>query len=217
MIIMGKLTVLLDSLKAYRAKNGFPPLTEEEEQTFIPVDEKQAYMKKYYEEHKDKIKENQREWYQKNKNRLLTKTQKELLEYYRNHTSWEIPMYVQTAHDLKKPIYAIHSSTMALLRKWYLERWVTGLIFLAWTIDDTFSEDDAVYENVNLEDENKTLRDENAILQRRLQNAEDRYMKLLGEYTEYKENVQKAYIDLEDEERNFAKAIWTLDLIVMNR
>lgn len=63
----------------------------------------------------------------------------------------------------------------------------------------------------------KDLQYKNFELERKLKNAEDNYLKLLWEYTEYKNQVRDAYRKFEDEEKNYNNALWELDKVIMNR
>ena len=57
----------------------------------------------------------------------------------------------------------------------------------------------------------KRLEDENRELHRKLKNAEDRYIKLLWEYTDYKEGVKTAYFNYEVAEKvrnQMMKELW---------
>ena len=224
---MSKLTNMWEVFKAYREENWFPKFEEPKKKERAKDDPN--YFKNYYNDHADKIKAYAKEYYQKNRDRLysnrLTKNQQLVYNYclQEHRPSWEVFPIQNIAEALWMKPFNVYRSLKALVNKWKL--FSDGVhIYVGWvpakeTIEvSLFDESEPdLYENVNIEDENKVLRDENAILQRKLKNAEDRYMKLLGEYTEYKETVQKAYIDLEDEERKFAKAIWVLDSIIMNR
>lgn len=233
---MSKLTNIWESYKAYRGKIWVPvPDTEGTKPVYKTVRDDPEYFKRYYNDHKEKIREYAREYYRNNKEKLynnrLTKNQELVYNYCIQEKSpdWVIPSILEIAEKLWMQPFSVYRSLQALINKWklydngeeiYTEKNHSNIYITdgeCWTyISDDYKER-GLDEGVSIKEENKILKDENAILQRKLENAEDRYMKLLGEYTEYKEKVQKAYIDLEEEGKNFNHAIGTLDFIIMNR
>ena len=205
--------------KAYREQNWFPK-TEEEPKKNVRAKDDPEYFKRYYDEHAEERREYAKKYYQENRDKLynnrLTKNQQLVYNYcLQNHRpSWELLPIYHIAQELWMKPYHIWKSIKALINKWklfpdgnttYIEK---PKEVLAPALFDENEPD--LYENVNLEDENFQLK-------RKLKNAEDRYMKLLGEYTEYKETVKNAYIKFEDEERNYNHALWVLDKVIMNR
>ena len=204
--------------KAYREQNWFPATKEEPKK--LTAREDPEYHKRYYDEHAEERREYARKYYQENKDKLynsrLTKNQQLVYNYClkEHRPSWELLPIYHIAQELWMKPYHVWKSIVALINKWklfqdgnatYIEK---PREVLAPALFD--EEEPDLYENVNLEDENFALK-------RKLKNAEDRYMKLLGEYTEYKEAVKNAYIKFEDEERNYNHALWVLDKVIMNR
>lgn len=204
--------------KAYREQSWFPKVEEPKKNARVKDDPE--YFKRYYDEHAEERREYARKYYQENRDKLynnrLTKNQQLVLNYClkEHRPSWELLPIYHIAQELWMKPYHIWKSIKALINKWklfpdgnttYIEK---PKEVLAPALFDENEPD--LYENVNLEDENFALK-------RKLKNAEDRYMKLLGEYTEYKEAVKNAYIKFEDEERNYNHALWVLDKVIMNR
>lgn len=204
--------------KAYREQSWFPKVEEPKKKTRVKDDPE--YFKRYYDEHAEERREYAKKYYQENRDKLynnrLTKNQQLVLNYClkEHRPSWELLPIYHIAQQLWMKPYHVWKSIKALINKWklfqdgnttYIEK---PKEVLAPALFDENEPD--LYENVNLEDENFQLK-------RKLKNAEDRYMKLLGEYTEYKEAVKNAYIEFEDEERNYNHALWVLDKVIMNR
>ena len=65
------------------------------------------------------------------------------------------------------------------------------------------------------------LEAENDSLKIKLANAQERYVKLLKEYKDYKKKVEKLYVAFEKKhekrEKAFKAAYWCLDKFIMNR
>lgn len=205
--------------KAYREQSWFPKVEEPKKKTRVKDDPE--YFKKYYDEHAEERREYAKKYYQENRDKLynnrLTKNQQLVYNYciQEHYPSWEILSIYHISQALGLKPYYVWKSLNALVNKSKLfSDWEH--IYVDWiptnevTEVSLFSDEPDLYENVNLEDENFALK-------RKLKNAEDRYMKLLGEYTEYKEAVKNAYIEFEDEERNYNHALWVLDKVIMNR
>lgn len=215
---MSKLTNMWEVFKAYREQNWFPKT--EEKPKKLTVREDPEYFKRYYDEHAEERREYAKKYYQENRDKLynnrLTKNQQLVLNYcLQNHRpSWELLPIYHIAQELWMKPYHIWKSIKALINKWklfpdgnttYIEK---PKEVLAPALFDENEPD--LYENVNLEDENFTLK-------RKLKNAEDRYMKLLGEYEDYKKRIKDAYMDLEVAEKARNDMMGNLDSIIMNR
>jgi len=180
----------------------FPEQTESFEE--LTKTSRQEYQHNYYLSHKRKLSEYAKNYYQKNKDRIscgLTKFQQLLYNYYLStNFQWVIPALQSTAIVLWKTTAQIFRSTESLVKKWKLERfpeWYKIKDYLPEVVAEPLfdSNEPDLYEDVWLEEQNKKLLDENAILQRKLSNAEDRYVRLLWEYTDYKNEVIKALND----------------------
>ena len=187
---------------------------------------RQEYMHNYYVNNKERYAEHAKNWYKKNKERLackLTKFQELLYNYYLStHYQWVIPELRATAIVLWKTTSQIFRSTESLVKKWKLTRspeWyrlleVATPVVLPEPLFDADEPD--LYEDVVSAKEDsseiiKRLEDENRELNRRLKNAEDRYLKLLWEYTDYKEAVKTAYFNYEVAEKvrnQMMKELW---------
>ena len=204
--------------KAYREQNWLPKT--EEEPKKLTAREDPEYFKRYYDEHAEERREYARKYYQENRDKLynnrLTKNQQLVYNYcLQNHRpSWELLPIYHIAQELWMKPYHIWKSIKALINKWklfpdgnttYIEK---PKEVLAPALFDENEPD--LYENVNLEDENFALK-------RKLKNAEDRYMKLLGEYEDYKKRIKDAYMDLEVAEKVRNDMMGDLDSIIMNR
>lgn len=204
--------------KAYREQNWLPKT--EEEPKKLTAREDPEYFKRYYDEHAEERREYARKYYQENRDKLynnrLTKNQQLVYNYcLQNHRpSWELLPIYHIAQELWMKPYHIWKSIKALINKWklfpdgnttYIEK---PKEVLAPALFDENEPD--LYENVNLEDENFALK-------RKLKNAEDRYMKLLGEYEDYKKRIKDAYMDLEVAEKVRNDMMGNLDSIIMNR
>ena len=223
---MSKLTNMWEVFKAYREQNWFPK-TEEPKKKVRAKDDPE-YFKRYYDEHAEERREYARKYYQENRDKLyenrLTKNQQLVYNYcVQNHRpSWELLPIYHIAQNLWMKPYHVWKSIKALINKWklfqdgnttYIEK---PKEVLAPALFD--EEEPDLYEDIESPEETiKKLQDENDMLNRKLGNAEDRYMKLLWEYTEFKNEVRDAYIKFEDEERNFNHALWILDKVIMNR
>lgn len=216
---MSKLTNMWEVFKAYREQNWFPK-TEEEPKKNVRAKDDPEYFKRYYDEHAEERREYAKKYYQENRDRLynnrLTKNQQLVYNYcLQNHRpSWELLPIYHIAQELWMKPYHIWKSIKALINKWklfpdgnttYIEK---PKEVLAPALFDENEPD--LYENVNLEDENFQLK-------RKLKNAEDRYMKLLGEYEDYKKRIKDAYMDLEVAEKVRNDMMGNLDSIIMNR
>ena len=216
---MSKLTNMWEVFKAYREQNWFPK-TEEEPKKNVRAKDDPEYFKRYYDEHAEERREYAKKYYQENKDKLynnrLTKNQQLVYNYcLQNHRpSWELLPIYHIAQELWMKPYHIWKSIKALINKWklfpdgnttYIEK---PKEVLAPALFDENEPD--LYENVNLEDENFQLK-------RKLKNAEDRYMKLLGEYEDYKKRIKDAYMDLEVAEKVRNDMMGNLDSIIMNR
>jgi len=215
---MSKLTNMWEVFKAYREQNWLPKT--EEEPKKLTAREDPEYFKRYYDEHAEERREYARKYYQENRDKLynnrLTKNQQLVYNYcLQNHRpSWELLPIYHIAQELWMKPYHIWKSIKALINKWklfpdgnttYIEK---PKEVLAPALFDENEPD--LYENVNLEDENFALK-------RKLKNAEDRYMKLLGEYEDYKKRIKDAYMDLEVAEKVRNDMMGDLDSIIMNR
>lgn len=215
---MSKLTNMWEVFKAYREQNWFP--TTKEEPKKLTAREDPEYHKRYYDEHAEERREYAKKYYQENRDKLynnrLTKNQQLVYNYcLQNHRpSWELLPIYHIAQELWMKPYHIWKSIKALINKWklfpdgnttYIEK---PKEVLAPALFDENEPD--LYENVNLEDENFALK-------RKLKNAEDRYMKLLGEYEDYKKRIKDAYMDLEVAEKVRNDMMGNLDSIIMNR
>lgn len=155
---------------------------------------RQEYQHNYYLSHKRKLSEYAKNYYEKNKDRIscnLTKFQQLLYNYYLNtNFQWVIPALQSTAIVLWKTTAQIFRSTESLVKKWKLER------FPEWyKIKDYLPEvvAEPLFEEIKVDE--ISILDENAELKRKLQNSEERYLKLLWEYTDYKNEVTKALND----------------------
>lgn len=193
---------------------------------------RQEYMHDYYINNKEKLSGYAKNWYEKNKERLackLTKFQELLYNYYLStNYMWVIPELRATGIVLWKTTSQIFRSTEALVKKWKLTRspeWYR-LLEVATpvvSVEPLFDANEPdLYEDVvsTKEDSSeiiKRLEDENRELHRKLKNAEDRYLKLLWEYTNYKESVKTAYINYEVAEKVRNDMMWELDDTIMER
>ena len=141
-----------------------------------------------------------------------------------------IPALQSTAIVLWKTTAQIFRSTESLVKKWKLERFpewyrikdyippvVAEPLFDSNEPDLYEDVDDSKCQSYDKDDYIKRLEDENAILQRKLSNAEDRYMKLLWEYTDYKESIKTAYKNFEVAETVYNDMLWELDDLIMER
>lgn len=204
--------------KAYREQNWFPKT--EEEPKKLTAREDPEYHKRYYDEHAEERREYAKKYYQENRDRLynnrLTKNQQLVLNYCleEHWPTWEVLPLYHIAQALWMKPYHVWKTIKALINKWklfqdgnttYIEK---PKEVLAPALFDENEPD--LYENVNLEDENFQLK-------RKLKNAEDRYMKLLGEYEDYKKRIKDAYMDLEVAEKVRNDMMGNLDSIIMNR
>lgn len=216
---MSKLTNMWEVFKAYREQNWFPK-TEEEPKKNVRVKDDPEYHKRYYDEHAEERREYAKKYYQENRDRLynnrLTKNQQLVLNYCleEHWPTWEVLPLYHIAQALWMKPYHVWKTIKALINKWklfqdgnttYIEK---PKEVLAPALFDENEPD--LYENVNLEDENFQLK-------RKLKNAEDRYMKLLGEYEDYKKRIKDAYMDLEVAEKVRNDMMGNLDSIIMNR
>ena len=205
--------------KAYREQNWFPK-TEEEPKKNVRAKDDPEYFKRYYDEHAEERREYAKKYYQENRDKLynnrLTKNQQLVLSYClkEHRPSWELLPIYHIAQELWMKPYHVWKTIKALINKWklfqdgnttYIEK---PKEVLAPALFDENEPD--LYENVNLEDENFQLK-------RKLKNAEDRYMKLLGEYEDYKKRIKDAYMDLEVAEKVRNDMMGNLDSIIMNR
>ena len=212
--------------KAYREESWFPKFEEPKKRERVKDDPN--YFKNYYNDHADKIKAYAKEYYQKNKDKLysnrLTKNQQLVYNYclQQHRPTWELLPIYHIAQELWMQPFHVWKSIKALINKWklfqdgnatYIEKPREVLA------PALFAEDEPdLYEDIDSPEETiKRLQDENDSLNRKLGNAEERYMKLLWEYTEFKNEVRDAYIKFEDEERNYNHALWVLDKVIMNR
>lgn len=187
---------------------------------------RQEYMHDYYIKNRERHAELAKSWYEKNKERLackLTKFQELLYNYYLStNYQWVIPELRATGIVLWKTTSQIFRSTESLVKKWKLTRspeWYK-LLEVATpvvSVEPLFDADEPdLYEDVvsTKEDSSeiiKRLEDENRELNRRLKNAEDRYLKLLWEYTDYREAVKTAYFNYEVAEKvrnQMMKELW---------
>lgn len=204
--------------KAYREQSWFPKVEEPKKKTRVKDDPE--YFKRYYDEHAEERREYAKKYYQENRDKLynnrLTKNQQLVYNYclQEHRPSWELLPIYHIAQELWMKPYYIWKSIKALINKWklfqdgnttYIEK---PREVLAPALFD--EEEPDLYENVNLEDENFALK-------RKLKNAEDRYMKLLGEYEDYKKRIKDAYMDLEVAEKVRNDMMGNLDSIIMNR
>ena len=183
-------------------------------------------MHNYYINNREKYAEHAKDWYKKNKERVackLTKFQELLYNYYLSTSyMWFIPDLRATGIALWKTTSQIFRSTESLVKKWKLTRspeWYR-LLEVATpvvSVEPLFDANEPdLYEDVvsTKEDDSeiiKKLEDENRELNRRLKNAEDRYLKLLWEYTDYKEAVKTAYFNYEVAEKvrnQMMKELW---------
>jgi hypothetical protein len=211
---MSKLTNMWEVFKSYREQNWFP--TTEEKPKKLTVRDDPEYFKRYYEEHAEERREYARKYYQENKAKLynnrLTKNQQLVYNYcLKEHwPTWELLPIYHIAHELWIQPYHVWRSIKALINKWklfqdgnttYIEK---PKEVLAPTLFDENEPD--LYENVHTSTE---LEDEVYELKRRLENAEDRYLKLLWEYEEYKKEVGNAF-------EEFIKANYAEDDAVVN-
>lgn len=194
---------------------------------------RQEYAHDYYINNKEKLAEYARNWYKKNKERLackLTKFQELLYNYYLStNYMWVIPELRATGIALWKTTSQIFRSTEALVKKWKLTRspeWYRLLeVSTPATLPETLFdanepdlyEDLVLVQKADSSETIKSLEDENRELNRKLKNAEDRYLKLLWEYTNYKEAVKTAYINYEVAEKVRNDMMWELDDTIMER
>lgn len=225
---MSKLTNMWEVFKAYREQNWFPSINEEPKK--LTAREDPEYHKRYYKEHADMRREYARKYYQEHKDKLynnrLTKNQQLVYNYClkEHRPTWELLPIYHIANELWIKPYLVWRTIKALIKKWKLfQDGNTAYIekpkeVLAPALFDENEPD--LYEDVPAENPWSAytqLEDENFKLKRKLKNAEDRYMKLLGEYTEYKEAVKNAYMDLEVAEKVRNDMMGDLDSIIMNR
>lgn len=208
--------------KAHREQNWLPKF--EEPRKKVRAKDDPEYFKRYYNEHAEERREYARKYYQDNRDRLynnrLTKNQQLVYNYClkEHRPSWELLSIYHIAQALWMQPYHAWRSIKALINKWklfqdgnatYIEKPKEVLVP---TLFD--EEEPDLYEDVPT---STKLEDESFALKRKLKNAEDRYMKLLGEYTEYKEAVKNAYMDLEIAEKVRNDMMGDLDSIIMNR
>lgn len=199
-----------------------------------PVKEKKSqkeYMRDYYLKNKSVIQTYQRCWYEQNKERLankLTKFQTLVYNYYLQATrDWLIPPLKDTAIFLWKTTAQIFRTTESLVKKWKLTRVAEWYRIVDWlppvVAEPLFdSNEPDLYEDAASSPDDKDryikeLETKNWELNRRLKNAEDRYLKLLWEYTDYKNSVETAYINYEVAEKVRNDMMKELYQIIMNR
>lgn len=72
-------------------------------------------------------------------------------------------------------------------------------------------------ENLKLKEENRLLKQDKEILIRKLNNAWERYVKLVDEYEEKLKNIQKAWINFENEMTCYNNCLSRVDELIMNR
>lgn len=72
-------------------------------------------------------------------------------------------------------------------------------------------------ENLKLKEENRLLKQDKEILIRKLNNAWERYVKLVDEYEEKLKDIQKAWINFESEKTCYNNCLARVDEIIMNR
>ena len=203
------------------------------EQT-TPVKEKKShkeYMRDYYLKNRPVIQAYKRCWYEQNKEKLankLTRLQTLVYNYYLQVTKdWLIPPLQDTGIILWRSTAKIFRTTECLVKKWKLERvaeWYRIVDWLPSVLPETLfdSNEPDLYEDVvsspdNKDEYIKKLETENWELNRKLNNAEDRYLKLIWEYTDYKNSVETAYMNYETAEKVRNDAMGELDQIIMNR
>ena len=199
-----------------------------------PVKEKKSkkeYMHDYYMANRPVIQTYQRCWYEQNKEKLankLTKFQTLVYNYYLQKTKdWLIPSLQDTGIFLWKTTAQIFRTTECLVKKWKLTRVAEWYRIIDWlppvVAEPLFdSNEPDLYEDVvsspdNKDEYIKELETENWKLNRKLKNAEDRYLNLLGEYTDYKNSVKVAYSNYEVAEKVRNDMMGELDQIIMNR
>lgn len=193
---------------------------------------RQEYAHNYYINNKEKLCEYAKNWYEKNKERLackLTKFQELLYNYYLSTSyMWFIPELRATGIALWKTTSQIFRSTESLVKKWKLIRspegyklaeYVTPVVSVEPLFDANEPDlyEDVVSTKADSSEAIKRLEDEKRELNRKLKNAEERYLKLLWEYTRYKESVKTAYINYEVAEKVRNDMMWELDDTIMER
>ena len=72
-------------------------------------------------------------------------------------------------------------------------------------------------ENQDLREENRRQRTEIEILTIKLNNAGERYIKLIDEYEQKFKDIQKAWITFENIEGTYNDYLWAVDKLIMNR
>ena len=68
-----------------------------------------------------------------------------------------------------------------------------------------------------LEKENKRLKTDIEIMTRKLNNAGQRYIKVIDEYEEKLKEIQKAWINFESTTTVYNNTLWEVDRLIMNR
>ena len=218
-------------------RETFRSYLEEKEGVKIPEDKiapvknkytKSEYMQNYYQRNKEYLKEYQHKYYLKNKDRIGNKLSsfQELVYNYdiQNSNNWLVPQLQATAIALWKSTAQIFKTTEILVRKWKLVRVPEWYRIVDWTWKSVLDEkplfevdEPQLCESYNKDDYIKKLENDNWELQRRLQNADERYLKLLWEYTDYKKSIETAYINYETAEKVRNDMMWELDQLIMNR
>ena len=196
-----KLTSLFEDFRAYRKENG-ETLPDEPKVKLSTKDPR--YHKKYYKDHAEKFRDYSKKYYNTHKDKIknkLTKAQKAVLNYYRCSSSWQIPPYATTAKALDMSVRHVTQSTESLIKKWYLERWVTWLIFLKESIADAPVEAESVSleemyyavieENKRLKHENEELKENNLSLEKDIANMECEFWFECDENTFWKDEVKR--------------------------
>ena len=72
-------------------------------------------------------------------------------------------------------------------------------------------------ENLRLKEENRLLKQDIEIMTRKLNNAWERYVKLIDEYEEKIKKIQKAWITFENIESTYNEYLGEVDKVIMNR
>lgn len=237
---MNKLTNLLQDFRDYQSRKVDSPYYEPLGQS-IPLQETETitkeelrrakrrdYQRKYYEEHKEKMKQYMRDYRKRKrtgKEGWLKWVQLAVYNYMvEQYQLWDrVPRATQIAKALNVWEQTVYNATAVLVKKWYIGRWALGKYYLInppWREEDEPTEELSIMW-IDLIGEQPTEKGCMDLLSDAFKSwliAQNK--QLYEENQKLKETlkkIQEAYINFEDEERNFHNAIWTLDAVIMNR